>query len=100
MPKKGKVYSLLREEKEEVHKFILKQLRKRYIKLSKLPQIAPAFFVGKKDSKKCIIQDYRYLSEWTIKNNYPLPLILDILENIGTKKVFIKMDLRWGYNNV
>jgi len=27
-------------------------------------------------------------------------LILDIVENIGTKKVFMKMDLRWGYNNV
>jgi len=27
-------------------------------------------------------------------------LISDILENIGTKKVFTKMDLRWGYNNV
>jgi len=25
---------------------------------------------------------------------------LDILENIGTKKVFTKIDLRWGYNNV
>jgi len=25
---------------------------------------------------------------------------LDILENIGTKKDFTKMDLRWGYNNV
>jgi len=35
-----------------------------------------------------------------VKNNYPLPLISDVLENIGTKKVFIKMDLRWGYNNV
>ena len=35
-----------------------------------------------------------------MKNNYPLLLISDILENIGTKKVFIKMDLRWGYNNV
>jgi len=34
------------------------------------------------------------------KNNYPLPLISDIVENIGTKKVFTKMDLRWGYNNV
>jgi len=45
-------------------------------------------------------QDYRYLNEWTIKNNYPLPLILDVLENIGTKKVFTKMNLRWGYNNV
>jgi len=35
-----------------------------------------------------------------VKNNYPLPLILDVLENIRTKKVFTKMDLRWGYNNV
>jgi len=35
-----------------------------------------------------------------IQNNYPLPLISDVLENIGTKKLFMKMDLRWGYNNV
>jgi len=40
------------------------------------------------------------LNEWTIKNNYPLPLISDVLENIGMKRVFMKMDLRWGYNNV
>ena len=40
------------------------------------------------------------MNEWTIKNNYPLPLISDVLENIGTKKVFTKMDLQWGYNNV
>ena len=25
---------------------------------------------------------------------------MDVLENIGTKKVFMKMDLRWGYNNM
>jgi len=47
-----------------------------------------------------MVQDYRYLNEWTIKNNYPLPLISDVLENIGTKRIFTKMDLRWGYNNV
>ena len=47
-----------------------------------------------------MVQDYRYLNEWTIKNNYPLPLILDVLENIGTKKLFMKIELRWGYNNV
>ena len=47
-----------------------------------------------------MVQDYQYLNEQTIKNNYPLPLISDVLENIGTKKVFTKMDLRWGYNNV
>ena len=35
-----------------------------------------------------------------VKNNYLLPLISDILENIGIKKVFTKMDLRWGYKNM
>jgi len=35
-----------------------------------------------------------------IKNNYPLLLISDVLENIRTKKVFTKMNLRWRYNNV
>jgi len=65
-----------------------------------LPQTALVFFVGKKDGKKWMVQDYMYLNEWTIKNNYPLPLISDVVENIGTKKVFTKMDLRWGYNNV
>ena len=63
-------------------------------------QMALVFFVGKKDGKKRIVQDYQYLNEWTIKNNYPLPLISDVLENIGTKKVFTKIDLRWRYNNV
>ena len=40
------------------------------------------------------------MNEWTIKNNYSLPLISDILENIGMKKMFTKMDLQWVYNNV
>ena len=47
-----------------------------------------------------MVQDYRYLNEWTIKNNNPLSLISDVLENIRIKKIFIKIDLRWEYNNV
>jgi len=100
VPKKGKMYPLSREEREEVHKSISEQLRKRYIRPSKSPQMAPVFFVEKKDGKKRMVQDYWYLNEWTIRNNYPLPLISDIIKNIGTKRVFIKIDLRWGYNNV
>jgi len=100
MPRKGKVHPLSREEREEVREFVREQLRKGYIRPSKLPQTVPVFFVGKKDEKKRMVQNYRYLNEWTVKNNYPLPLISDVLENIGTKKVFTKMDLRWRYNNV
>ena len=98
--RKGKVYLLSREEREEVHEFIQEQLRKGYIRSLKSPQTALVFFIGKKDGKKRMVQDYRYLNEWTIKNNYPLPLISNVLENIGIKKVFTKIDLRWGYNNV
>ena len=35
-----------------------------------------------------------------MKNNYLLPLILDIVKNIGTKKIFMKLDLRWEYANI
>ena len=55
MLRKGKVYLLLREEREEVHEFIAKQLRKEYIRPLKLPQTAPVFFVEKKDGKKQMV---------------------------------------------
>ena len=100
MPKKGKIYPLSRVEREEVQEFVKDQLRKEYIRPSKLPQTSPVFFVPKKDRKKRMVQDYRYLNSWTVKNNYPLPLISDLIDSIGKKKVFTKMDLHWGYNNI
>ena len=98
--KKRKMYLLLRKERGEMHRFIKEKLRKEYIRLLKSPQIALVFLVGKKDNKKKMVQDYRYLNEWTIKNNYPLSLISDIVENTDTKKIFTKLNLQWGYNNV
>ena len=43
MPRKRKVYLLSKEEREEMCKFIDKQLRKEYIKLSKLSQTTLVF---------------------------------------------------------
>jgi len=100
VPKKGKIYLLSRVEREEVQEFVKDQLRKGYIRPLKSPQTLLVFFVPKKDGKKRMVQDYRYLNSWTIKNNYPLPLISDLIDSIGKKKMFTKMDLRWGYNNV
>ena len=56
--KNEKIYSLSRIEREEVQEFMRDQLRKGYIRLSKLPQISLVFFVLKKDSKKRMVQDY------------------------------------------
>ena len=35
-----------------------------------------------------------------IKNGYPLLLIADILDRVEKRKVFTKLNLRWGYNNI
>jgi len=100
VPRKGKVYSLSRDEREEVQAFVEDQLRKGYIQPSKSPQTLPVHFVAKKDGKQRMVQDYWHINEGTIKNAYPLPLIVDILDGVGTRKVFTKLDLCWGYNNV
>ena len=47
-----------------------------------------------------MVQNYQYLNKETVKNNYLLLLILDLIDIIGTKKVFTKINLRQKYNNI
>ena len=91
---KGRIYPLSKNKRKEVQNFVEEQLRKEYIRLSKSPQTSPVFFVGKKDGSKQMVMDYHNLNDQTVKNNYPLPLITELIDNIGSKKVFTKMDLR------
>ena len=88
------------DEQKEVEAFLDDQLAKGYIRPSISPQTSPVFFVPKKDGKKCMVQHYRYVNEFTIKNNYLLPLISQLVDKLKGCKLFTKMDLHWGYNNV
>ena len=47
-----------------------------------------------------VIKHDSNLNSQTMKNNYLLLLITELINNMGRKKVFTKMDLRWGFNNV
>ena len=58
------------------------------------------FFVGKKDGSKRMVIDYYSLNNQTVKNNYSLSLIMDLIDNIGSKRVFTKIDLQQGFNNI
>ena len=98
--RKGRIYLLSKMKRKEVQKFMEDQLRKGYIRPSKSPQTSPVFFVDKKNKSKQIVMDYCNLNDQIVKNNYLLPLITDLIDNMGSKKVFTKMDLRWGFNNV
>ena len=76
------------------------QQAKGYIHPSKSPYVAPFFFIKKKDGKLWPIQDYQWLNKWTIKDHYPLPLILELIAWVQNAKIFTKVDIRWGYNNI
>ena len=87
-----------------MNKFIDENLAKGYIRPSKSPMASPFFFVDKKDSMENTglwpCQNYQKLNAGTIKNTYPLPLILELLDKLKGAKYFTKIDLRAGYNNI
>ena len=59
------------------------------------------FFVPKPETTaKRMCTDYWHLNKKTIKNNYPLPLISEMIDKIRDAKVFMKLDPLWGFNNV
>ena len=91
-PSKAKVYPLSRNEREEVQKFVDKHLKKGYIRPSKSQQTLPVFFVGKKDGGKCMVMDYCKLNKQTVKSNFLLPLITELVDNMGSKCMFLP---RW-----
>ena len=65
-----------------------------------LQMAAPMFFVWKKDGTCRPVIDYRKLNEITIKDSYPLPRIDEMMDRIHRSKVFTKLDLKSGYNQI
>src|SRR6202158_3257316 len=75
-------------------------LAKEYITPSKSPYASSFFFIKKKDRKLQPVQDYREINKWTITNQYPLPLIGELIDDLSAAHIFTKLDVREGYNNV
>jgi len=46
------------------------------------------------------MQGYQKLNALTVKNHYPLPLIPEIIDKVQDTRLFTKLDVQWGYNNV
>ncbi len=89
-----------RIEDKAIQKFLSEELEKRYIRESKLPYALSFFFIHKKDGKMQPVQDYRKINAITICNQYPLPLIADLIRDLSNAHIYTKLDVRWGYNNM
>jgi hypothetical protein len=95
-----KVYPMTLAEQTEMDAFLEEALATGCIRQSKSPLGAPVFFIKKKDGKLHFVQDYRALNAITRKNQYPLPLIDNLIHRLKDTRYFTKLDVRWGYNNV
>ncbi|GKB96210.1 hypothetical protein Tco_0982347 [Tanacetum coccineum] len=93
-------YRLEPSEMKELSKQLQELLEKGFIRPSSSPRGASVLFVKKKDGlfRRCI--DYRELNKLTIKNQYPLPRIDDLFDQLQGSSVYSKIDLRSGYHQL
>ncbi len=95
-----KIYPQTQEEDKALQKFLAEEVEKGYIRPSKSPYASPFFYIKKKDGKLRPVQDYRKINAVTIRNQYPLPLISDLIRDLSNAHIYTKLDIRWGYNNI
>ena len=80
--------------------YIKENLEKGYIQPLKSQYLSPFFFIGKKDGKLRPVVDYQKLNSFTIPDRYPLPLIQELVDKVQDARLFTKIDVRAGYNNI
>ena len=59
---------------------------------------APILFVRNKDGTLILFIDYRKLNKETIKNNYSLPRIDDLFDQLRGSTIFSNIDVKLGYH--
>jgi hypothetical protein len=91
---------MTRDEDMALKKFLDEMVAKGYIHPSKSPYASPFFFVKKKDGKLRPVHDYRWLNSYTVRNQYLLPLIAQLISDLSGAHIFSKVDVQQGYNNI
>ncbi|GJY49095.1 putative reverse transcriptase domain-containing protein [Tanacetum coccineum] len=87
-------YRLAPSELQELSTQLQELSDKGFIRPSSLPWRAPILFVKNKDGSFRMCIDYRELNKLTVKNQYPLPRINDLFDQLQGSRVYSKIDLR------
>ncbi|CAI7815463.1 unnamed protein product, partial [Closterium sp. NIES-54] len=85
---------------DELRKQLDYLLEKEFIRPSSSPFAAPILFTPKKDGGFRLCIDYRALNRATIKSRYPIPRVDELIDQLRTARVFLKIDLRGGYHQI
>ena len=84
-------------EQKTLKEFIDKNLTNGFIRSTLSPHRAPVLFIKKKDGSLQLCVDFRGLNRITKKNQYPLPLIFDLLDSSCKARIYTKIDLQHAY---
>lgn len=87
-------------KKDVIDSFVKQMPDQGIIQPSCSPFAAPVVLVGKKDGTWRLCIDYRDLNKATMKNKFPIPIVEDLLDELGGSKIFSKIDLRAGYHQL
>ncbi|KAJ9522449.1 hypothetical protein QJQ45_008265 [Haematococcus lacustris] len=93
-------YRMSKPEQDELRKQITDLLAKGLIEPSSSPYAAPVLFVQNKSGELRMCIDYRQLNKITIRDQYPLPRIDDLFDQLAGKTVFSSLDLQAGYHQI
>ena len=88
-----KVYPITRAEDDALDNFIDEQLAKGYICPLIYPYALSFFFNKKKDRKLRPVQDYQNINKWTVWNQYLLPLVTTLIQDLGGAMIYTKLDV-------
>jgi len=83
-----------------LNQWLDKQLKAELIVELSSRYIVLCFYIPKKDGSLLLVQDYRKLNQYTIRNKMLLSLIGEVINKLKDIKYFNKLDLIWRYNNV
>ncbi len=96
-PPYGPIHALNPVELETLKIYIETHLKTRFIRPSKSLAGAPILFNKKPDGNLHLCVDYRGLNNLTIKNQYLVLLIEEVLNRLGRAKQFRQLDLTSAY---
>ena len=99
-PVNQRPYRYAVQQKNEIDKMIQDLLKAGTVQPSSSTYASPVVLVKKKDNTWRLCVDYRKLNEMTVKDRFPIPLIEDLMDELGGSKVYSKIDLRAGYHQV
>ena len=93
-------YRMAPAELKELKAQLEEMLNKGFIRPSTSPWRALVLFVKKKDRSLRLCIDYRQLNRVKIRNQYPLPRIDELFNQLQGSRVYSKIGLRSGYHQL